>query len=49
MALERKHGIRVNLTHVTGLKHAAVCAEAGATSITIPVQEVSPRNDKQEF
>ncbi|KAG5637661.1 hypothetical protein H0H81_003682 [Sphagnurus paluster] len=35
--LEREHGIHTNLYFVSGLLHAAACAEAGATTITIPV------------
>ncbi|KAJ7608443.1 hypothetical protein FB45DRAFT_1011030 [Roridomyces roridus] len=32
-----EQGIRTNLTLVAGLMHAAVCAEAGATTVTIAV------------
>ncbi|KAL0953719.1 hypothetical protein HGRIS_004909 [Hohenbuehelia grisea] len=32
------HQIQVNLTHVTGVLHAAVCAQAHATCITIAAQ-----------
>ncbi|GLB39615.1 putative transaldolase is important for the balance of metabolites in the pentose-phosphate pathway [Lyophyllum shimeji] len=35
--LESEHGIHTNLFLVSGLIHAAACAEAGATTITIPV------------
>lgn len=35
--LESEHGIHTNLYLVSGLLHAAACAEAGATTITIPV------------
>lgn len=39
--LENEHGIHTNLYLVSGLLHAAACAEAGATTITIPVGRVS--------
>ncbi|RDB17378.1 Transaldolase [Hypsizygus marmoreus] len=35
--LESQHGIHTNLYLVSGLLHAAACAEAGATTVTIPV------------
>ncbi|KAF8064921.1 hypothetical protein FPV67DRAFT_160975 [Lyophyllum atratum] len=35
--LESEHGIHTNLYLVSGLLHAAACAEAGATTITVPV------------
>ncbi|KAG6889906.1 hypothetical protein C0992_003699 [Termitomyces sp. T32_za158] len=35
--LEREHEIHTNLYLVSGLLHAAACAEAAATTITVPV------------
>ncbi|KAI8989071.1 aldolase [Trametes punicea] len=39
--LERKHSVQTNLTLVSGLVHAAVCAEAEATCITLCYKELS--------
>lgn len=38
--LETVYGVHTNLYLVSGLIHAAACAEAGATTITIPVNRV---------
>ena len=41
--LARGGGILVNLSMVTGMSHAAVCAEAGAAWITFHLDRVSLR------
>ncbi|KII91837.1 hypothetical protein PLICRDRAFT_523228 [Plicaturopsis crispa FD-325 SS-3] len=47
--LVKDHSIFVNLDSVTGLSHAAACAEAGATTITIPIkQSLTYFNDKNK-
>ncbi|KAG6820073.1 hypothetical protein H0H93_005601 [Arthromyces matolae] len=38
--LQSEHKINTNLYLVSGLLHAAACAEAGATTITVPVGRV---------
>ncbi|KAI0827323.1 aldolase [Trametes gibbosa] len=39
--LEGEHRVQTNLTLVSGLEHAAVCAEAAATCVTLCHKEVS--------
>ncbi|KAI0649865.1 aldolase [Trametes meyenii] len=39
--LENKHHVQTNLSLVSGLAHAAVCAEAGATCLTLCYRELS--------
>lgn len=39
--LERKHFIRTNLLYVSGLTHAAICAEAGASFVMYSYAAVS--------
>lgn len=39
-SLQCEDGIGVNLTSVSGVMHAAACAQAGAAAVTIPVATV---------
>ncbi|EIM87073.1 aldolase [Stereum hirsutum FP-91666 SS1] len=41
--LEYQHDIHVNLTSISSLIHAAACAEAGATAITVPISKMTSR------
>src|SRR5579863_3690874 len=38
--LRREDGINVNLTFVSGVMHAAACAQAGAAVVTLPIAKV---------
>lgn len=39
--LQREDGINVNLTSVSGVMHAAACAQSGAVALTLPIAKVS--------
>jgi hypothetical protein len=39
--LQREDGINVNLTFVSGVIHAAACAQSGAVAVTLPITKVS--------
>ena len=39
-ALQREDGINVNLTFVSGVMHAAACAQAGAVAVTLSIEKV---------
>lgn len=39
-SLQCEDRINVNLTSVSGVMHAAACAQAGATAVTIPIAEI---------
>jgi len=39
-ALQREDGINVNLTFVSGVVHAAACAQAGAVAVTLSIEKM---------
>jgi hypothetical protein len=39
-SLQREDRINVNLTSVSGVMHAAACAQAGAVAVTLPIAKV---------
>ena len=39
--LEKKYNLKTNLLFVSGLAHAAICAQAGASFVTFPYKTVS--------
>ncbi len=45
--LERTHLVRTNLLYVSGLTHAAICAEAGASFVMYSYAAVSSWFDGQ--
>lgn len=45
--LRNHYGIQTNLFLVSGLIHAAACAEAGATTVTFAVGPVSEHASRQ--
>ncbi|TFK32406.1 hypothetical protein BDQ12DRAFT_773456, partial [Crucibulum laeve] len=45
----RKDEIKVNLYLVSGIMHAATCAEAGAAAITIPVGRILDLFERQQY
>jgi transaldolase len=38
--LQREDGINVNLAFVSGVMHAATCAQAGAVAVTLSIEKV---------
>ena len=41
MKLKEKYDLKTNLLFVSGLAHAAICAQAGASFVTFPYRTVS--------